>query len=304
MASHVAYDPKMDALYTSLSKIAHPYRLIISQDNETNQIRVELRDAKNMREVNCYIDQGHLFQANFPNNMLAQVVKNLREGLEGNTMTGQGDYPDVRGWAKARLTNTSFSDDEPIPGWIWPRWSNAHPGMKALKTGGVVPTGSIKDPRTGAKSMTPKKKVVTTKGAVIRDPSKVKKPKCPLHTDLAMKFDPLRSVWECVEPTCNIIAQPKQEKEQGRVTLGKGEVHLRIILQEDVKPSIALISDDNIALDITNMVDWEELKTSYELDEILEATKESGLDTISIPMSNSFQLTAKADVVGAPFYRP
>jgi len=293
-------DAKFQALFVALQQIAHPYGLIISQDEAREQVKVELRNHG--QNVWYYIDREQLVQANYTEQKLVSTINLLKERLEKGMI--QPDYPDVRTWAKAHL-NTHVPYNESIPGWVWPRWNKAHPGMKALIDGG---TESIVHPILKSQGARPivatKRKVVTTKGAVIRDPSKVKKPKCPLHTELAMKFDPLRSVWECSEPGCNIIAQPKQDKEQGRVTLGKGEVHLRVFLQEGVAPTIALISDDNIALDITSMVDWDEVKDAYDLTRVINATKTSGLDTISIPVAYTVSLTAKASIVGAPFYLP
>lgn len=203
-----------------------------------------------------------------------------------------GDYPDIRGWAKAHVSQY-LPDDKPIPGWIFPRWSQAHPGMQAIKTGGVKPI-------TKGPHMTTKK-IVSVKGAMIRNPAKVKKPFCPVHTTKAMIFNSIRSVWECEFSDCKIIAHPREEAEQGRVTLGKGEVTLRMVCQEGKAPSIVLISDDNIALDITNLVSVDEIVSSFQMNDVMRSA--NVMDNVSIPVAHGFTIKTKASISNAAYYQ-
>ena len=274
-----------------MDREAAPYTLRIIKDGSREQYIVRLNDAMHWRELR--IAEGNLARAYAPFEMIIEAIRDIK--LEMDKVSVNADYPDVREWAAKHL-NIKTSPFAPIPGWIWPRWNSAHPGMKANKTGGVEPVG------IGQTMVNKRRVVVSTKGATT-NPARVRTPKCPLHTE-QMVFNSVRTVWECPVTGCSIIAQPKNEPEQGRVTLGKGEIHLRIVCQENKSPAVILISDDNIALDITEMVNPAELRNSFDLDVAVKAVKNSGLSTISIPVIQKWSIKSKASVTNAEFYPP
>lgn len=274
-----------------LENLAAPYTVHITRSELYFGTRVELRSKRKV--VYTTIDEEKLVTSNFQDKMFVDVVKHLKKELDELEAGVSNDYPDVRVWARAHLISNATLDGKPIPGWIWPRWNAAHPGMKALKTGGIEPVG---------KGSSVVRKVVVKRGTAVRDPSKIKKPFCPVHTTEEMIFNPIRSVWMCDEIGCNLVAHPKNEPEQGRVTLGKGNVSLRLICGPENTKSVVLISDDNIALDITQMVSIEEIEASFEIRRAVEAAKNTGLDTISVPIRKEIIVKTTASITGANHY--
>lgn len=102
--------------------------------------------------------------------------------------------------------------------------------------------------------------VRTVKGAHPKTP--VRKPRCNNrdHDEPPeMEFFPEDGVWKCPEPGCKTIARPKGDAVPvGQVLLGKGQLDFRVIFdQPGGKPSILLLADNNVALDITPYVDME-----------------------------------------------
>jgi hypothetical protein len=101
--------------------------------------------------------------------------------------------------------------------------------------------------------------VATVKGAYSKSPKR--KPRCNSrdHDDAPeMDFHPEDGVWKCPVQDCKTIARPKSDSPVGKVQLGKGRLDLRVLFVEPgEKPSILLVADNNIALDVTDYVDLE-----------------------------------------------
>lgn len=84
-------------------------------------------------------------------------------------------------------------------------------------------------------------------------------PECPVH-DAPLVFEAERGLWHCEQlkdgKKCKVTARPKQEGRDGRLVLGRGKLDLQMVLPEDIngEPRFVLVSSDNVALDITDIV--------------------------------------------------
>ena len=280
-----------------LRRECEPFILSVFQIHSTMAMRMRLNYANNYTQMDIADDQ--FVRATNQTAMLSDVLRDLVDQLLP-VVAKPFEYPDIRMWAWHHVPNCRtviFDERVKIPGYIFPIWNKAHPGLSANPHGGVVPITRKEKPMAT-------RKVVVARGTAVRDPSKVRTPKCPVHPDLKMKFDAIRSVWACTDPTCKIIAQPKNEPEQGRVTLGKGNVQLRLVCGPNGSHSVVLISDDNIALDITQLVNIDEIKASFDMDRVVKAAGQSGLENISIPVANEFIVKAKASISNSSQYEP
>lgn len=195
-----------------------------------------------------------------------------------------GKYPHIRLWADAHLSGTNgrlfgFPEKE-IEGWIFGRYSSAvgdkYKYLQPLAS--VSISGTQVDPfgYNNSQSMpapenlmpvklphinteeaeelimaATKKKIVKSQPPRI-DPTKVKKPKCPTHDD-PMEFDPVKYRWRCKAPGCKMVARPQRDEDDKSVQIGKGETSLRIVATQD-EFAVLLVSDDNLALNITNLL--------------------------------------------------
>ena len=188
---------------------------------------------------------------------------------------------------------------EKVPGWVHNRFRNQHDypkeGVvvqyqdKELKPE-LVASQSISYPDSlGEIDMadTKKKKVVIQKRRNI-DPSRIKKPKCAIHqTD--MNFNPVDGKWHCDTNGCSQIARPKRAEDDKSVTIGKGGLSLRLVVkgQEAV---LLLISDDNVALNVTPLVDIKEIVEQYDLLTYANVASDSGRDSFVIEIEKSVLL--------------
>lgn len=123
--------------------------------------------------------------------------------------------------------------------------------------------------------MAEKKKVLTKKKEI--DPNKVKKPLCPFHR-VKMDFNSQRSLWECSEEGCYQIARPKSETEPGQVVMGKGNVSLHVISGPGPTNEYLLVSDNNVAINITPLL------KSFDIDtEVMDQVDTLTSSTVSLP---------------------
>lgn len=83
--------------------------------------------------------------------------------------------------------------------------------------------------------------------------AKVRKPHCPIDK-IEMQFDAAAQKFFCPEPTCHQVARPKRDSDDKQVILGRGELQVRFIIQPSARPRVILISDDNVALDLTDQI--------------------------------------------------
>ncbi len=140
------------------------------------------------------------------------------------------------------------------------------------------------------------KKVVTVKGAG----KPVKKPLCAVHKK-EMRFDPGDQKWRCMENNCNLVARPKRDAEDKSVLIGKGSVSLRVV-HDGVSTRALLISDDNIALDVTAYVNPAQVQAQFDIGKQALAASKIGNDTFTINQEKPFTITVKAAMIGAITY--
>lgn len=104
---------------------------------------------------------------------------------------------------------------------------------------------------------TMQKDAVKPKPKIVRhdpiNPGKVKKPFCPIHKEV-MDFDPVAQKFRCPTVPCNQVARPKRDSDDKILTLGEGQLQVRFVMRPGVQPQVVLVSDDNVALDITTLV--------------------------------------------------
>jgi hypothetical protein len=98
-----------------------------------------------------------------------------------------------------------------------------------------------------------------------------------------MKFSLVRNLWECPETDCNMVARPKNDNEAGTVRIGQGEVELRLVYTgEPNSPRVILMSDDNVVLDITEYVDLDNLKTTFDVPSAVRTAKSQGVEVTRV----------------------
>lgn len=147
------------------------------------------------------------------------------------------------------------------------------------------------------KTVVRKKKTPTAVRPLV-DPTKVKKPECSLH-GVKMQFDPAEAKWRCPTPGCTLVKRPKRDSDDKHVVLGKGNVELRYVQVED-ECRLILISDDNVALDITKFVDVDSLLESSDLINQVKEADEAGVFNFVIEVPQEFDMKMKVVVMGVP----
>lgn len=224
------------------------------------------------------------------------AVEAAKENLGEYLYQVLGTYPFARLWMMQHL-QINVSGNRAVPGWAWVRFKSdgAHVGKVALKDSfGLVDKDSAVATQQVAK---PKRKVATVKPEVKKPP---RKPKCPIHTQ-QMKFDTVRGVWTCETDGCKQIALPKRDRIEGQLLLGKGKVGVRLVYPDkNEPPRLILISDDNVALDITDIVHQpvQELIDLQGVDELIEDAIERGVPEVTTKTKFKFEVRAAATVMG------
>ncbi len=223
-------------------------------------------------------------------NAVRESATALRDVMRKTLYDEWGEYPEVAVWA-AEHTHINHRKGQRIAGFIWPLWNRNHPSKKALKTGGIVTKGSEED--VAAKTV---KKVVVKRGAASRN--NVSKPTCPVHKSVDMSFNAIRQVWECKEMGCKLIARPKQEQAEGTVVLGKGNIEMRLVYTDPgVEPRVVLMSDNNVALDVTDFVDMVQLTQRFDVDGKIRQAKQQGV-SITRVAANQVPLKMPLAILG------
>jgi hypothetical protein len=240
-----------------------------------------------------------------------------------------GKYPLIRLYHDGHLSGGSplfGSPDVNIPGWVFQRYNKSGwpptgtTKQIQIQTSGdfsefddddyterlkaSVETVQLEKQREDLIEVATKTKRKVTPAPPL-DVSKVKKPECKgggsfgPHSPTEMKFNPVRGKWLCVYDGCKMTAVPKRDEDDRSVTLGKGETSLRVIATDDGKTTVLLISDDNIALDITKFVDINDLVYSADLLSTAQETVKAGRDAFAEAESRDITLTLRVGVLGA-----
>lgn len=192
----------------------------------------------------------------------------------GENITGK--YPATRLYADINLNSSNgetllFNPDVKVEGWIhnkyrghWPKEGEIEPfegptissemgtPIPAIRQKALATVPQDESERLDAMAQTVKRKVVKSAPIQGFDPSKVKKPLCPVHRE-QMRFHPVKQKWVCDTPNCKMVSRPTKDEDDKSVQIGKGETSMRIVCTED-ETVVLLISDDNLAIDITGLV--------------------------------------------------
>ena len=207
-----------------------------------------------------------------------------------------GEYPDDLGKSVAHSDirgsiNMESSDD----GFVVPPENNVKP---PTATAQQHMTFVERDNQEALEKQmaTVKKRKVVRKAPVAVDPNKVRPPSCNLH-GTPMKYNPVTMVWDCQSVGCNQVARPKRDKDSRDLILGKGDVELRLVQQDD-KTTVILISSDNVALDITKFVDIQRLIEEADAVTLAQTAEDAAKEQFLINSDQTIQLTSQVVLIG------
>lgn len=254
------------------------------------------------------VDNFDQFMSEEIDTICLSMIENLPQNVAGK-------YPLIRFYADTHLSLGSnklmFHPELEIPGWVFGRYKKKfpggqktrpvtmeiHSGMDITEPPDSVPIDFGKprkpapltlslDEEEGLIMATKTKKKIVKKAPIQGfDPDKVKKPECKgggaggPHPATKMKFDPIKGKWICTHVGCKMVARPVRDEDDRSVQIGKGETSLRVVATED-EIRVLLISDDNLALDITDLVgDMERFLNSIGALELARAADDNGLSS-------------------------
>lgn len=150
--------------------------------------------------------------------------------------------------------------------------------------------------KSAKRTVTRKKRVATSPPHI--NPNKVKKMHCPVHTSTEMEFSPVKQKWKCPRPDCKMSARPVKDEDDRSVQIGKGDTSLRIVVdQSDI--TVLLLSDDNLALNITPFIDVNEFIIANGLVELAEQAKKNDRDEFVDTTERPLLLNLRVGVIGA-----
>lgn len=307
----------------------YPYTVVYAVQRLNDRIEfIATHNAKNgLFRTSFTIDYELLARRN-RSELLSDIVKGVITACEDLTLhmgeANTGKYPFIRLWCDRHLSGVpklfEFPDRN-IPGWAYSKFkekNDFYPTNKSVPSGvlfGSDPTSPLlqeptttdeKAARAGIDfdvkefdmaAATKKKRVVTKPKSTI-NPSKVRKPLCAVH-DVEMTHDPRDGKWKCTEPGCTMVARPKRAADDRSLILGKGGLSLRLIAQgTDV--SVVLISDDNIALDVTGIVSIPDIANDFDVVSSAQVASEVGKDFFNIAVEKPVLIQGiKLTVMGA-----
>jgi hypothetical protein len=243
------------------------------------------------------------------------IVK-LLESLPENIF---GDYPPIRLWADVHLGQpTLFGEpNREIPEWVYPKYRRSTGRVHKKSEKPIIPPKQLEETEIGDDGIQRREKVfskeqieevkMATKKRKVRvptqknpriNPKRVKRPHCPVHTMTEMKFNEIRMVWECTEPNCSLIARPKQDSDDKALVLGTGNIQLRMVAH-DGQVDLVLLSDDNVALNITPYVDIGDVVTNYDVVSLAQSASDTGKDAFFVPLKKIVEMKMQLHVQGA-----
>ena len=292
------------------------------------QSRMEHDENGNLRTYHAeqFLDEVAVvsFQGN-PVDLFTHALKNAAiEVIESIPEEVIGAYPFARMWHDIHSQDESltFAPQKQVPGWVFGvinKKGSPFPKDKPRKKKKLQEV-DVDDSPAVARANDQHSKLVkeydnikealgmaqntkTKKVRVVRapikgfDPSKVKTPECKEHRT-PMTFDHVEQKWHCTYEGCGMVARPKRDADDKNVILGKGNVQLRLIAQDGNK-SVVLISDDNIALDITAFVDVEEIINEFDVEDAAKVASDNGKQVFAIPTAKSVSFTSALMVMGS-----
>lgn len=259
----------------SFVDLAKPYEVSMIEDTIASCLRITLSDKRKFfgnspapRAMTVIITFEAIEKAasdgNYPSLVRGAILR-LKSKIQ-EKLSADCDNKEVRLWA-AKFLEADLMDNSPISKRIWARYeregknSNVEETPRPKVNSNRVPNRVVR--RRSSQQPHPvdtevsEPRAKTVVGARSKTPPR--KPKCNSrdHEErVEMVYDPEEGLWKCPEPGCKMIARPKTDVPIGGVTLGKGRLDIRVLFTDaGKKPSILLVSDDNVALDVTEFVE-------------------------------------------------
>lgn len=272
----------------------------------------------------CQVSQEEIARANSPEDLLIDTTTELfiRNVVRNEELIGK--YPFTRIWADINLQkqkcNLSWNPSEEVPGWVhnyyrkravlrqmFPK-ENYNGGRlyvsEELKQINIPVPESNPEKEESLKAIresirvaknTKGKKVVRRAPVKGLDLSKVKAPVCKDH-DTEMIYDPVEMKWRCGIQGCNLVARPKRDSDDKTVIIGKGGIQLRLIFHEGER-HVMMISDDNVALNVTDFVDIDSLMDRFDVETV--AKEMEGKSEFTISVERVVPMAMRLNVMGA-----
>lgn len=300
--------------------------------------RLKITVAYHDQYCTALVDYSVLHSESLPNDFLIKIGMKVANELMLDIPEGViGAYPFARLWHDTHSASPDallFNPSRPVPGWVFGTIKKKgsvypiDPPAKKLKPLCLPEPGSLLEVDVGdspwatdvidrtirieeqshsianqikENKMADAKRVVKKKitRAPIKgfDPKKVRTPECNVH-HAPMKFDSVEQKWCCTIEGCRVVARPKRDADDKTVLLGKGEVQLRLIAQ-DGNLSVVLISDDNIALDITKLVNTQQIIDVFDVRAQAQVAFGSGKSVFDIPQPRNVTINTRLLVMGA-----
>jgi len=240
-------------IFEQIAHVAAPYVIFWQESRTRGGVIIELSDEGRERpektrqimvsneKIESTSDLSKLFTR-----AVSAVKKKLQEDL-----ARECDEPELRLWL-AQNRNADFMNNETVPAnlrKLYQAHLNPPPPRRKVVRSEVEVAGE-------KEGLVP---VKSNRGVPVKEQKR--KPHCPVHTDTSMEYDEEGGKWRCPSPGCKLVARPKQDTPVGKLVMGKGQLDLRVVYPDDGgEPSLVLIADNNVALDITSIVDMEKFR--------------------------------------------
>lgn len=260
-----------------LRAAALPYEAVVYEEMSTYKVRaviIDLRYSPPRKMAVVISSEKAMNELN--EDLIMKAVLAGKKRLQEKLAQECSD-PEIRLWA-AENRDVDLMDNSPIPPRIRTAYEKSNGAERqeiATEVSIMEDYGPVATPRprkiirkraklpvypdiTGDDSEEKKVSVRTVVGAQSKET--IRKPRCQnrVHDEpLEMVYHAEEGIWRCSDPNCKMITRPKDGLSVGKVKLGRGRLDLRVVFKDSgEKPSaIFLVSDDNVALDITELVD-------------------------------------------------
>lgn len=264
------------------------------------------------------IDNYSIVRESQPFELLTNAAYTTIEELINSVPVDKiGLYPFARIWYDVHYPEKSkllWNPDRDVPGYVFSRAYKTYPRDKGKATANynitlnidrsvlnkveeVSQQQELQEIREAINmAATAKKKVIKRAPIQGFDPGKVKSPECVNHKE-PMIFDKVEQKWRCPVDGCKVVARPKRDEDDKTVILGKGGLQLRLVAEDD-KRSVVLISDDNVALNITKFVDLDEIIERFDVMDQAKVASSNGKENIATPTDKTIGITMRLVIMG------
>lgn len=303
---HLTHKTIEDALHVLYPMVS--YRTFHNSERLTWEIDGSIESPQGERWTRkTSIGEDAINRATNVTTLFIHQVTAMTEELINSVPTEKiGAYPFARIWYDQKKQGRTYlwAPGMDLPGWVFSKAYQTYPRDKSVKKETVESIANeenfneMKEALKVANTTTKKKRVV--KRAPLPpafDASKVRAPLCVKH-ETPMTFDMMEEKWRCTTDGCKVVSRPKRDEDDRNVIMGKGGLQLRLVCQ-DGERNVVLISDDNIALDITKMVNLDELLNDFGVMEQAALAEKTGKEIFTIPIEQAVAFSMPLVVMGA-----